>query len=98
MVKGIYKEFITVKIKDNPIYEEAIFVLRRIDDEGVRGKGKKSGKGDTDMLFEANRILCEQGVKKLRKRGRVLKKILFSSILLILGGISGALITFFILY
>ena len=98
MVKGIYKEFVTVKIKDNPIYEEAIFVLRRVENEGAREKRGKRGKGDTDMLFEANRILCEQGVKKPRKRGRILKRILFSAILLILGGISGALITFFILY
>ena len=94
MVKGICKEFVTVKIKDNPIYDEAIFVLKRKD--GVCKIGK-SRKNEGDMLFEANRILCEQGVKRLRKRGRTLKLILLSSLLLILGGASGALITFFII-
>ena len=95
MLKGVYKEFITVKIKDNPIYDEAIFVLKR--DEKTNKSGKKN-KNDDDMIFEANRILCEQGVKRLRKRGKLFKKILFPTVLLILGGAFGALITFFIIY
>ena len=28
MLRGIYKEFITIKIKDNPAYDEAIFILK----------------------------------------------------------------------
>ncbi len=94
MIRGIYKEFITVKIKSNPIYEEAIFILKREQNTKATRKKVKN----QDMLFEANRILCEQGIKKPRKRFKIIKKILFSSILLILGGISGALITFFIMY
>lgn len=92
MIKGVYKEFITVKIKDNPIYEEAIFVLNRSSNSK-----KEKNDANKDLLFEANRILCEQGVKKPRKRRRILKKILISTILLLLGGISGSLITFFLL-
>lgn len=88
MLKGIYKEFVTVKISDNPIYDEAIFIMKR---------ARKSKNTDRDLIFEANRILCEQEIKKPRKRCRVLKKIVFSSILLLLGGACGALITFFLL-
>lgn len=88
MIKGIYKEFVTVKLSSNPVYEEAIFIIKRTANE------KKS---KNDLLFEANRILCEQEIKKPRKRCKILKKVFFSSILLILGGVSGALITFFLL-
>lgn len=88
MLKGIYKEFVTVKISDNPIYDEAIFIMKH---------ARKSKNADRDLIFEANRILCEQEIKKPRKRCRVLKKIVFSSILLLLGGACGALITFFLL-
>ena len=88
MIKGIYKEFVTVKIPNNPIYDEAIFIMKRTP---------KEKKSKTDLLFEANRILCEQEIKKPRKRCKILKKIIFSSILLILGGACGALITFFLI-
>lgn len=91
MIKGVYKEFISVKITDNPIYDEALFVLKC-----PTRAGKKSSK-PSDLIFEANRILCEQGVKKPKKRFKVLKRILFSTLLLLLGGFSGALITFFVL-
>ena len=94
MIKGIYKEFITVRIKDNPLYEEAIFVLKRSNGADVKGKKRKQR---DDMMFEANRILCEQGVKKPKKRFKALKKVLFSVFFLLLGGFSGSLITFFIL-
>lgn len=89
MLKGVYKEFITVKIKSNPIYDEAIFILKPIP--------KNKSKKNTDLLFEANRILCEQEIKKPRKRHKILKKVCASTFLLLLGGISGAIITFFIL-
>jgi hypothetical protein len=95
MLRGIYKEFITVKIKDNPAYDEAIFILKN---PKPQENNKKGVKGNNALLFEANRILCEQSIVKPKKRFKLLKKLLFSSILLILGGISGAVITFFILY
>ena len=88
MLKGIYKEFITVKLNDNPIYEEALFILKRTE---------KKTKNNTELSFEANRILCECGIKKPRKRFKILKKVCFSSFFLLLGIFSGALITFFIL-
>lgn len=91
MIKGVYKEFISVRITDNPMYDEAIFILKP-----THRASKKSSK-HSDMIFEANRILCEQGVKKPRKRFKVLKRILFSTLLLLLGAFSGALITFFML-
>jgi hypothetical protein len=91
MLKGVYKEFITVKLGNNSIYEEALFVLRRTE------KNHKTDKNNTELVFEANRILCEVGVKKPRKRFKTLKKVLFSSFFLLLGGFSGALITFLIL-
>lgn len=87
MIKGVYKEFITVHIKDNPLYDEAIFVLK--------SPYEKSKKKKTDMVFEANRILCEQGVKKPKRRFGVLKKLLFSSGFTLFGAAIGALITFF---
>ena len=94
MIKGVYKEFITVKIKDNPIYEEAIFILNCASSSGNSSKKDNTRE---NLLFEANRILCEQGVKKPRRRRKIFKKILFSVLLLLLGGFSGALITFFLL-
>lgn len=90
MLKGIYKEFITVKLKGNPIYDEAIFIMKREEKD-------KERRQSSDLIFEANRILCEQNVKAPRKRLKIFKKMFFSSILLLLGGFSGALITFFIL-
>ena len=89
MLKGIYKEFVTVKLKNNALYDEAIFIMKRSENE--------RNKSNPNLIFEANRILCEQNVIKPRKRLKLLKKVLFSSILLLLGGLSGALITFFIL-
>ena len=92
MIKGVHKEFITVKIKDNPIYEEAIFILNCSSNPS-----QNSTDASKNLLFEANRILCEEGIKKPRKRRKILKKIFISAILLLLGGISGSLITFFLL-
>ena len=91
MLKGIYKGFVAVKLKNNSVYDEAIFILKR-EEENNKAKSPH-----TDLLFEANRILCEQGIKKPRKRFKILKKMLFSAFLLLLGGFSGAIITFFIL-
>lgn len=85
MLKGIYKEYITVKITDNPLYEEAIFILKSLPSD------KKSKK---DMLFEANRILCEKGVKKPRKRKKIFLMTLFSIILLSIGIFVGMLSMF----
>lgn len=89
MLKGIYKEFVAVKLKNNALYDEAIFIMKRSDNE--------RNKSNPNLIFEANRILCEQNVIKPRKKLKLFKKVLFSSILLLLGGLSGALITFFIL-
>ena len=73
MIKGVYKEFITVKIKGNPIYEEAIFILNCTSNSK---KATDQGNTHNDLLFEANRILCEQGIKKPRKRRKILQKML----------------------
>lgn len=85
MLKGIYKEFITVKINDNPLYEEAFFVLKSSSEP------KKSKK---DMLFEANRILCEKGVRAPRKRKKILFSALLFTITLFIGIFLGALAVF----
>lgn len=87
MLKGIYKEFITVKIPQNPLYEEAIFILKA---------PKKSKESKKDMLFEANRILCEQGIKPLKRKKKRLLSILFSILFLILGVFLGFLSAFFL--
>ena len=89
MIKGVYKEFITVKIKSNPIYDEAIFILKR------PYKGKRKEK--SDMAFEANRILCEEGIKQPKKRRRLLRRLAFSSGFTLFGAIIGGAITFFLL-
>ena len=85
MLKGIYKEFITVKISENPLYEEAVFILKN---------PKKAKQSNKDMLFEANRILCEQGIKPLKKKKKRLLLILFSILFLILGMLLGFLCAF----
>lgn len=88
MLKGIYKQFITVKIKNHRLYEEAVFVLK--DNEGKHLK-------NDELIFEANRILCENGVKTPQKRRNRLKRLLFSSFLLLFGAVIGASITIFII-
>ena len=85
MLKGTCKEFVTVKIKDNQLYDEAIFILKHSQDQ------KKSKE---DMLFEANRILCQNGVKKMKKRKKVLLFLLFSLLFLFLGIFIGFILAF----
>lgn len=85
MLKGICKEFVTVKIKDNPLYDEAIFILKHSQDP----KGSKE-----DMLFEANRILCQNGVKKPKRRKKVLIFLLFSLLFLFLGIFIGFILSY----
>ena len=80
MLKGICKEFVTVKISDNPLYDEAVFILKN---------SAPAQKSKEDMLFEANRILCQNGVKKPGKRRKLLLSILFSIFFLILGAFIG---------
>lgn len=88
MLRGIYREFVTVKIKNHRLYEEAVFVLKDT---------KRKPPARDELIFEANRILCENGIKAPQKRKKLLRKLLFSSILLILGAIIGAGVAFFII-
>lgn len=90
MIKGIYKEFITVKLKNNPLYEEAIFVLK----QNTKEKSKQKSK---DLVFEANRILCENGVKRPKRKTKIAKKIIFSLLLVLLGAIIGFIFGFLII-
>ena len=90
MIKGIYKEFITVKIKNNPLYEEAIFVLKQSIDK----RGERKSK---DLAFEANRILCESGIKQPKRRTKIAKRIIFSSLLVLFGALLGFATCFFII-
>lgn len=90
MIKGIYKEFITVKLKNNPLYEEAIFVLKQNSKEKSKQKSK-------DLVFEANRILCENGVKRPKRKTKIAKKIIFSLLLVLLGAIIGFIFGFLII-
>ena len=85
MLKGIYKEFITVKISENPLYEEAIFILKH------PASDKKQNK---DMIFEANRILCEKGIKPLKAKRKILFFLIFPLFSLIFGIFLGILLTF----
>ena len=87
MIKGIYKEFITVKIKNNPLYDEAIFVLKQ-------SVGERKSK---DLAFEANRILCESGIKQPKRRTKIAKRIIFSSLLVLFGAFMGFASCFFII-
>lgn len=81
MLRGVYRELVTVKIKNHRLYEEAIFILKEKSDKKL---------DESELFFEANRILCESGVKSPKKRkGKALKKLLFSSIIFILGIIFG---------
>ena len=90
MIKGIYKEFITVKLKNNPLYEEAIFVLK----QNTKEKSKQKNK---DLVFEANRILCENGVKRPKRKTKIARKIIFSLLLVLLGAIIGFIFGFLII-
>lgn len=85
MLKGICKEFVTVKIKDNKLYEEAIFILKSPQSK----KGPKE-----DMLFEANRILCQNDVKKPKKKRKTLFFALISFLFLLLGIFIGFILAY----
>ena len=84
MLKGVYKEIVSVKIDDNRLYESAFFILKK----DVSGDKNKS---TDDLMFEANRILCENGVKSVRKKKKLYKKILFSALCVIIGAVLGFL-------
>ena len=52
MLRGAEKRMIVVRTRDSRMFEEAYFVVRPEADRGV--------KDETDMLWEANRILASQ--------------------------------------
>lgn len=85
MLKGICKEIITVKISENPLYEKAIFILKEPNPKKTSRK---------DMIFEANRILCENGVKPLKKKRKKLIFIFFSIAFLFFGALLGFICAF----
>ena len=91
MLKGIYKEFVTVKIKGNPIYDEAIFILKQ-------NSGKLRDSKSDDLCFEANRILCESGIKHPKRKSKTVKRLIFSILLVLFGAIIGFGIAFLLLY
>ena len=91
MLKGVYKEIISVKIDGNRLYEGAFFILKK-------GINKEKIKTDDDLMFEVNRILCENGVKNVKNKKKIYKKILFSILLVIIGAILGFFGGFFSYY
>lgn len=88
MLKGVYKEIISVKIEDNRLYESAFFVLKK----SVR---EEKSTNDHDLTFEANRILCENGIRLPKKKKKYCKNILFSLLFITLGAIIGFIGGFF---
>ena len=82
MVKGVNKQMIVLRIEGNKFYESACFVLKN-----EITQSRETGK---DMLDEANRLLGEMDIKKVRtkkKRG-VLRFLAWLSVFL-LGAIIG---------
>ena len=91
MVKGINKQMVVLSIEGNKLYESACFVLK--NDASASRETKK------DMLAEANKILCEMDIGRAR-RGRVrrpfFKRFFSALVLLLIGGVAGFALSFFI--
>lgn len=89
MVRGINKQMIVLKIEGNRIYDSACFILKN--------EVKQSKDTERDMLNEANRILGEMDLRRVkRKRGGFFKRLAVSAILLIIGAIIGFGLSFLI--
>jgi hypothetical protein len=87
MVKGINKQMVILKMDDNRLYDSACFVLR--NDVKQRKEDQK------DMLYEANRILAEMEIKKVRPKKRRFRRFLLSLFLFLLGAAIGFGVSFF---
>lgn len=89
MVKGVNKHIIVLKLEDNRLYDTACFMLRN--------DAKQSKESEKDMLYEANRILSEMDIKKVKPgKRRRLGRFLCGVLLLALGFCIGIGLSFFI--
>ncbi len=89
MVKGINKQMIVLKIEGNRLYDSACFILKN---EVERAK-----ETEKDMLYEANRLLGEMDLKKVKhKKHRVWRSILISAALLLVGAVCGFALSFLV--
>ena len=82
MVKGLNKQMIILRLDDNRIYESACFIL----------KNEVTHKKETekDMLAEANRLLGEMDLGRVRARKRRgFGKFLLWLMVFLLGAIMG---------
>ena len=90
MVKGINKQMIVLRIEGNRIYESACFILKN---EVIRSR-----ESEKDMLSEANRILEGMELRRFSRKKRVWhKRVLFSLLLLLVGGAIGFFLSFLLL-
>lgn len=89
MVKGINKQMIVLKLEGNRLYDSACFVLKN---EVKQGREERK-----DMLYEANRILSEMDIKKVRPRRRgALRRVLLWLLIFLLGAAIGFCVSFLI--
>ena len=78
MVKGVNKQMIVLKPEGNRLYEQVCFVLRN--------DVKQSRESERDMLNEANRILAEMDIKRVKPRRLIwLSRVLWWLLLLAVG-------------
>ena len=89
MVKGINKQMIVLKLDNNRLYDSACFVLKN--------DVKQQKEAQKDMLYEANRILSEMEIKKVRPRRRgFFRRALLWLFVFLLGAAIGFGVSFFI--
>lgn len=89
MVKGINKQMIILKLEGNRLYDSACFVLRN--------EVKQKKETEKDMLYEANRILSEMDIKRVKPhRFRWLRRLLTSLLLLAVGACIGFGLSFLV--
>lgn len=90
MVKGVNKHIIVLKLEDNRLYDTACFMLRR--------DVKQSKDSEKDMLYEANRILSEMDIKKVKPgKRRIFGRLMLSLLLLVIGACAGFWLSFLLL-
>ena len=87
MVKGINKQMIVLKLEGNRLYDSACFVLKN--------DVKQQKEAQKDMLYEANRILAEMEIKKVRpKRKGIFRRFLLWVLIFLLGALLGFALSF----
>lgn len=92
MIKGAQKRIVVLNTKDSSYFESAYFVMKNDAVGVVKGDSTE----ERSMLKEADRIVSEAVGENKRKKKRPMGGVIRSVLLFIIGGTSGAFVTWLI--